>query len=90
MASYLPKLFNRSFPIVSTARRSISISAVLAVEPKVPKLLNSLLHGSEEARKQNEAYQSHSTTVGSKTISEVQKHRVHPQHVDQYKEIMLV
>ncbi|PLW14493.1 hypothetical protein PCANC_05572 [Puccinia coronata f. sp. avenae] len=88
MTSLLPKLFSRSVPTLSTARRSLAISAVLSVEPKVPKLLNSLLHGSEEARKQNEAFQSHSTTVGSKTISEVQKHRVHPQHVDKYKEII--
>ncbi|KAH9452846.1 hypothetical protein MJO28_008235 [Puccinia striiformis f. sp. tritici] len=88
MSSLLPKLFSRPIPVISTTRRSVSIAAVLAVEPKVPKLLNSLLHGSEEARKQNEAFQSHSTTVGSKTISEVQKHRVLPQHVDQYKEII--
>lgn len=78
----------RPTQLLSTLHRSISISAVVGSEPKVPKLLNSLLHGSEEARRQNEAFQSHSTTVGSKTISEVQKHRVHPHHVDQYKEIV--
>ncbi|CAH7687233.1 hypothetical protein BY996DRAFT_6433920 [Phakopsora pachyrhizi] len=68
--------------------RSLFTSATHSAEPKVPRLLNSLLHGSEEARKESEALQSHSTTVGSKSINEIQKHQVHPQHVDEYKRLV--
>ncbi|KAH9816022.1 hypothetical protein DFH28DRAFT_967593, partial [Melampsora americana] len=63
-------------------------STIKAEKPIVPKLINSFLHGSEEARKENEALQSHSTTVGSKSISEIQKHHIHPQNVDQYKQLI--
>lgn len=60
------------FLVSPTSKALFSTSSTHHVEPIVPKLFNTLLHGSEEARRENEALQSHSTTVGSKSISELQ------------------
>ncbi|MBW0505731.1 hypothetical protein O181_045446 [Austropuccinia psidii MF-1] len=74
--------------LLLTGYRTLASSAVVSAENKVPNLLNTFLHGSEEARRESEALQSHSTTVGSKSISGIQRDRVHPQYVDKYKEVI--
>ncbi|KAM0746897.1 NIPSNAP-domain-containing protein [Meredithblackwellia eburnea MCA 4105] len=71
-------------PIIGQLSRSFHSSQT---RPVIAGAVNALLHGSQEA--QEEAQQQHSKVVGrGKWIHEFQKHRVLPQHVEQYKALI--
>ncbi|GAA98598.1 uncharacterized protein L969DRAFT_95172 [Mixia osmundae IAM 14324] len=81
---------SRSFS--SSSHHQIERSRLVqqAEEPKKKGILGSLLHGSAKAQKEGVIeQQSHSTSVArGKYVHEIQKHKVYPGKVDEYKELI--